>query len=385
MIKIRCYHCEQKLDVTDMAAFSQVNCPLCATTLTVPREFGAVSLIARVGEGMLTEVYQAIDPALDREVAVKVFLAPLVEEDATLAAAFRDRAKQAAAAPTHPGIATTFSCGEHDERPFLTMPFYKNGTVHSKIPPVPALFSSPQLYAWLCSAAQALQHLHTNHLAHGDLRPRNFLLDDDDELKLADAGLLQAVWDVEGYNILTLEKDRFQGASPELLAHQGASPAGDIFSLGHHFYVLFTGASPYGGVDIQSRLAAIRDTKRPEPFRLRKDMDRKLSELISAMLSPSPDDRPAIAEIAKAAEEARNSNPTANSTEAYIRDQAQAPATKNSKARPTQKIATAKRSVTPAPDTIPEPDSGQKSTVPFLIAGAALLITILVLWLAGII
>ena len=72
-IKIACPGCGQKLDVSELTAFSRVNCPACSFELIVPKWFNNYLLEAPEGKGGMATVYRALDIALDREVAIKVF------------------------------------------------------------------------------------------------------------------------------------------------------------------------------------------------------------------------------------------------------------------------------------------------------------------------
>ncbi len=71
-LKIVCYHCGQKLDLTDMEPFSEVDCPACAVKIIVPKCFENYLLEEPGGEGGMATVYRALDLTLDREVAIKI-------------------------------------------------------------------------------------------------------------------------------------------------------------------------------------------------------------------------------------------------------------------------------------------------------------------------
>ena len=78
-IKIACPGCGQKLDVTDLPPFSRVACPSCGLSLIVPKWFNNYLLEEPEGKGGMATVYRALDVALDREVAIKIFRPDLAE------------------------------------------------------------------------------------------------------------------------------------------------------------------------------------------------------------------------------------------------------------------------------------------------------------------
>ena len=71
-MKIVCYSCSQKLDLTELEPFTKIDCPVCESKIIVPKQFGNILLEEDLGTGRLARVYRAMDITLDREVAVKV-------------------------------------------------------------------------------------------------------------------------------------------------------------------------------------------------------------------------------------------------------------------------------------------------------------------------
>src|SRR5512146_1241049 len=82
-------------------------------------KLGRFLLKAELGRGGFSTVYRALDPNLDREVALKV-LHPSLLNDPAFTHRFRREAK-ALAALHHPNIITIYEVNEADGRLFIVM------------------------------------------------------------------------------------------------------------------------------------------------------------------------------------------------------------------------------------------------------------------------
>ena len=86
--------------------------------------FGEYEIVETIGEGGMGIVYRAYEPALDRDVAIKVLKDDLRGQK-TLMARFK-REGQAAASLNHPNIVHIYSVGSVDGIPYIAME-YVNG------------------------------------------------------------------------------------------------------------------------------------------------------------------------------------------------------------------------------------------------------------------
>ena len=94
----------------------------------------------------------------------------------------------------------------------------------------------------LLDAAKGLMCLHTKHVAHGDVKPENFLIGPDGRVKIADFGSSRIS--------ATMATQTFAGslhyAAPEAFEGKGSLPA-DIWSLGMVVYAVLTTKTPFAG------------------------------------------------------------------------------------------------------------------------------------------
>ena len=86
----------------------------------IGQSLGQYRLRSVLGVGGMAAVYRALDPALEREVAVKVLPASLATDE-EYARRFRDEAKQVAALQ-HPHIVPIYAVGKERGHSYFVMP-----------------------------------------------------------------------------------------------------------------------------------------------------------------------------------------------------------------------------------------------------------------------
>ena len=205
-------------------------------------------LLERVGEGGLGEVFRARDTKVGRTVALKMLPRGFLDDRSRRERFLADTT--AAAALSHPNIATLFDVGQHEGRWFLAYEFVSGETLRQQMAGRPmhprhALDIAIQL-------ADALAEAHARSVLHTDLRPENIVITAKGSSKLLDTGM--AAWTKGGAaraRISTSSSTDGEAAriaaymSPEQIIGGEVDARTDIFSLGVVVYEMLAGRAPF--------------------------------------------------------------------------------------------------------------------------------------------
>lgn len=298
-LKIFCHACQQKLDVSSLSPFARFNCPVCNAELIVPKWFDNYLLEEPAGAGGMATVYRALDLALDREVAIKI-LNPEVASEKERSELFLHEARTAATI-NHYAIIPIYTCGISDNQPYIVMQYLGGGTLELKIKLERKGLPVKQTAKWIRDIADGLDNAKRHGIIHHDIKPGNIMLDSDDNAKIGDFGIAQAVNDARTTKIFELTKSWISPhyVSPEKVIEGKEDHRGDIYSLGATFYHLITGYTPFNDDDA-TELIRMRVRKDPAPpIQYNPDIPQEISDLIISMMSRDPDKRPAYRDIVK--------------------------------------------------------------------------------------
>ncbi|KFY04731.1 hypothetical protein O988_00574 [Pseudogymnoascus sp. VKM F-3808] len=124
----------------------------------------------------------------------------------------------------------------------LTMEYLENGSLKEYMGAKPESVTPQLRQRWARQASEGLNILHAAGVTHCDVSPRNFLLDGDLDLKIADFG---------GSSLLGSMPSAMAGTRyrwPEENWKALPSLGDDVFGLGSLVYFIMTGVCPYGDV-----------------------------------------------------------------------------------------------------------------------------------------
>lgn len=226
------------------------------------RRLGKYRLESVVGTGGFGKVYAALDPVLDRRVAIKVLSAG---NDPELLRRFRNEAVSAANL-RHPNIVNIYDFGEEEGLPFIVMELLEGENLQETISSGVSLPLHQQLSV-LSQTAAGLHHAHANGVVHRDVKPGNVMVLRDSSVKILDFGIARITrtetsrLTKEGSFIGTM---RYM--APEQFRAHDSDVLTDIFSLGVVCYEFLSGRHPFEARDPASLMYAITSLD-PVPLR----------------------------------------------------------------------------------------------------------------------
>ena len=139
----------------------------------------------QIGSGAMGNVYRAFQPAVGREVAIKVIRPELVNEP-DFVRRFEAEA-QMIAQLEHPQIVPIFDFWREPDTAFLVMRHFEHGTLSAAIEQ--GALSIDAAVTIIRQIGSALIAAHRRSMTHGDLKPENVMLDGEANAYLADFGL----------------------------------------------------------------------------------------------------------------------------------------------------------------------------------------------------
>jgi serine/threonine-protein kinase len=192
-------------------------------------------------------VYAAEDARLGRTVALKA-LAPEWTSDARRRERLTREAR-AAAALSHPAIATIFALEEIDGALYIVSELVRGRTLREELKTGP--LPPDVLVPTLCDIASALAAAHAHGIIHRDLKPENIVRRTDGQIKILDFGLARMETKSSGVTATRLTEAGFVLGTPgymapEQLAGRDVDARADIFAYGVLGWELATGEHPFG-------------------------------------------------------------------------------------------------------------------------------------------
>jgi serine/threonine protein kinase len=230
------------------------------TKLTLPSDtliLDRYRLEKRLGQGSVGIVYLAHDVVSDYKNAIKVILPELVGNDRSFADSFLSK-MTAVAAVRHPNIVNVTDSGIlGDVLPFIVMEFLSGPSLQETLSARGAL-TPDEAFEYVSAIGSGLAAAHKSGIVHGDLKPRNILIEADrplsNALKIIDFGLSGIK---SGKLELPLIVPRISGMlrsasylAPEEWSDAEPGTKSDIYSLGIILYQMLAGELPFKGKSI---------------------------------------------------------------------------------------------------------------------------------------
>ena len=254
-------------------------------------------VLDRGGMGVL---YKAIDPALDRPVALKI-IAPEHTQNETAVARFKAEARLAASLE-HQNIVPIHRAGEEGGVLYLAMRYVPGTNLRRVIDRGP--MELHRVGRIIAEIADALDAAHAKGLVHRDVKPANILVTgegDHEHVYLADFGLTKRVGSAGDLTRVGAWVGTPDYVAPEQIQGHKVDRRADVYSLGCVLYEMLTGSVAYPKDSDMAKLWAHVTDPPPMPRVVRPDLVEDFDDVVARATAKDPEERFATAgEVATA-------------------------------------------------------------------------------------
>ena len=232
--------------------------------LRAGQQLGPYRLLSRIGQGGMGEVWRAHDPALRRDVAIKVLLNVHCGESDWIRR-FENEA-QAAARLNHPNLLMVHAVGSESGLPYIVTEFLEGESLKARLKR--GALSSRRAIDFAIQIAKGLAAAHEQGILHRDLKPDNIFITRDGRAKILDFGLAKFNKPYSSTHESLTATGVILGTlgymSPEQTRGEEVDQRSDIFAFGAILYEMLAGRRAFQGGSTVEAMMAVVNTSPPE-------------------------------------------------------------------------------------------------------------------------
>ena len=251
---------------------------------------GPFRLLTKIREGKSCEVWEVMNDLTHQRFAIKLLAGEAAKNRDEVA--FLKHEHQVGLKLDHPQV----------------IKIYEYGTDHDNVYLAMEMFAAPNLKQWInqgvealapvateCigKGAEGLSYFHSEGWIHRDIKPDNFLMKPNGDVKLIDLAL--AMRPKRGLARMLAGKAKIQGTrsymSPEQIRGQHLDERADIYSFGCMIYELVGGKPPYTGNSTNDLLNKHLRSAIPPLQGANRNVTDDFAQLVRKTLAKAPDER----------------------------------------------------------------------------------------------
>ena len=249
---------------------------------------GRYEVVATLGQGAMGTVYKAVDPLIERTVAIKTINLNLSKEErAEFEERFYREAKSAGRL-NHSNIVTIYDVGETDDIAYIAME-YLDGESLREMLDSGVVLPVDMIGKIAARIAGALDYAHENHVVHRDIKPANIMITPGRDVKIMDFGIAQIPTGSRTQLGTVLGSPKYM--APEQVAGQATDGRTDIFALGVVLYEMLTGTTPFNGDNLSAIMYKVLNEDPAPPSTVNPRVPPFFDRIVSRALAKRPQDR----------------------------------------------------------------------------------------------
>ncbi len=258
--------------------------------LSEKQYFGRYEVQRVLGRGGMGTVYLAVDPLIDRTVAIKEVRVDQIDnvtERTELEARFKLEYRSAGTL-SHNNIVTIYDVVEDGGSYFIAMEYVEGMSLAQRLKAGPNP-SFQEICSLATQIASGLDYAHRRDIVHRDIKPANVLLTQDGIPKITDFGL--AKWRTSELTMTGTVLGTPAFMSPEQVMGQPVDGRSDQFSFAIILYLMLTGDQPFPAEHPSAILYKIVHEQPPSPRQANTALPKAVDPVILRGLAKKPENR----------------------------------------------------------------------------------------------
>jgi len=254
------------------------------------KKIGKYEIQSILGKGAMGIVYKALDPDIDRQVAIKTIRFDLASEETDNEEIMQRfiREAQAAGKLTHPNIITIFDVGREEDLTYIVMQYIEGPSLQRLIAQGEK-FTVPEVTKLMEQVCSGLDFAHQHGIVHRDIKPGNILLDKNRRPYICDFGVARVDTSTLTQSGTAVGTPSYM--SPEQVMGKKVDKRSDIFSVGCILYEFLTGRRPFEAESITTVIYKIINEQPPSLSEVKKGLPAGFEKVICKALAKDPNDR----------------------------------------------------------------------------------------------
>ncbi|MFH2037508.1 MAG: serine/threonine-protein kinase [Candidatus Zixiibacteriota bacterium] len=254
------------------------------------KNLGRYKVIGVLGKGAMGTVYKGVDPAIDRNVALKTIRLDFVNDPSELEELKERLSREAKAAGmlSHPNIVTIYDVGSEGSLQYIAMEYLQGQTLEDMIRKK-VKFNYRIISQIITQICTALDFAHNQGIVHRDIKPANIMVTNDYRVKVMDFGIARV--DSSSMTRTGIAMGTPNYISPEQLQGKPVDKRCDIFSLGVLMYEMLLQRRPFRGENLTSLIYNIVNGEVELPSKVNKAIPLIFDRIIEKALAKDPANR----------------------------------------------------------------------------------------------